>query len=114
MTQSGHRRHSRNGTLWNVRALPASLRLDAGELDHLGPFLGFLSDQPAEVSGRTSKHRATEVSEPRFRIGVGEASADRTLKAPPPVKCNGPRRKKGPSRAGLLSLAADEVRLALC
>jgi hypothetical protein len=28
-----------------------SLRLDAGELDHLTPFLGFVGDQLAEVGG---------------------------------------------------------------
>src|SRR5262249_50913566 len=62
--------------LWNIRAFPASVRLDAGELDHLAPLLGFLSDQLAEVSGRTRKHRATEVSEPRFDVGIGEAGID--------------------------------------
>src|SRR5262245_32135150 len=51
----------------------ASIRLSPRELDHLGPLLGFLSDQPAEVSGRTRKHRATEVSEPRFHVGIGES-----------------------------------------
>src|SRR5499433_3737860 len=69
-------RYSRNGTLWNIRAFPASVRLDACELHHLAPLLGFLGDQLAEVSGRTRKHRAAEVSEPRFHVGIGEASVD--------------------------------------
>src|SRR5262245_13640627 len=43
---------------------------------HLGPLLGLVGDQLAEVSGRTHKHRATEVSEPRFHVGIGEASVD--------------------------------------
>src|SRR5262245_35787505 len=34
-------RYSRNGTLWNIDSGSASLRLDAGEFDHLGPVLGF-------------------------------------------------------------------------
>src|SRR5262249_50549452 len=62
--------------LWNTRASPASVRLDAGEPHHLAPLLGFLRDQLAEVSGRTRKHRAAEVSEPRFHVGIGEASVD--------------------------------------
>src|SRR5262249_57467081 len=43
------------------------------ELSLLAPLLGFLSCQLAEVSGRTCKHRATEVSEPRFHVGIGES-----------------------------------------
>src|SRR5262249_56411414 len=43
------------------------------ELSLLAPLLGFLSDQLAEVSGRTRKDRATEVSEPRFHVGIGES-----------------------------------------
>src|SRR5262249_47594089 len=54
----------------------ASIRLSPPELDHFAPLLGFLSDQLAEVSGRTRKHRATEVSEPRFHVGIGEAGID--------------------------------------
>ena len=53
-----------------------SIRLDACEPHHLAPLLGFLGDQLAEVSGRTRKHRAAEVSEPRFHVGIGEASVD--------------------------------------
>ena len=40
-TQTGTN-HSRNGKLWNVEA--GLLRLDAGELDHLAPLLGFVGD----------------------------------------------------------------------
>src|SRR5262252_8167962 len=36
--------------LWNVRAFPASVRLDASELAHLAPLLGFVGNQPAEVT----------------------------------------------------------------
>ena len=54
----------------------ALVRLDIGELDHHGPLLGFVGDQLAKVSGRTRKHRTAQVGEPRFHIGVGEASAD--------------------------------------
>src|SRR5262245_15127501 len=41
-----------------------SVRLDACEAHYLAPLLGFLGDQLAEVS------------EPRFHVGIGEASVD--------------------------------------
>src|SRR5262245_60562280 len=44
-------RRSWNGRLWNVRSFPASVRLDAGELDHLGPLLGFIGDMLGELHG---------------------------------------------------------------
>src|SRR5262249_59399795 len=50
----------RNGTLWNIRAFPASVRLDAGELDHLGPLLGFVGDELAEVSRRARIRHASQ------------------------------------------------------
>jgi S-(hydroxymethyl)glutathione dehydrogenase / alcohol dehydrogenase len=37
-----------------------SLRLDAGELDHLGPLLGFVGDELAEVGRRSRQRRAAE------------------------------------------------------
>src|SRR5262249_17349103 len=36
----------------------ASLRLDAGEFDHLGPLFGFVGDQLAKVGRGAGKHRA--------------------------------------------------------
>src|SRR5499427_10398136 len=62
--------------LWNIRSFPASVRLDACEPHHLAPLLGFLGDQLVEVSARTLKHRAAEVSEPRFHVGIGESRID--------------------------------------
>src|SRR5262245_42424820 len=53
-----------------------SFRLDVGRPDHFAPLLGFLGDQLAEVSGRTRKHRAAEVSEPRFHVGIGKGRVD--------------------------------------
>ena len=53
-----------------------SVRFDAGELDHLGPLFGFVGDKLAEVRRRACEYRAAEVSDPRFHLGIGEASVD--------------------------------------
>jgi hypothetical protein len=51
MTPNGHRDAFAERHLWNVHAFPASVRLDTGEPDHLGPFLGFLGDMLGELRG---------------------------------------------------------------
>ena len=48
-----------------------SLPLEAGELDHLAPFLGFGCDELSEVGGRERKHIATDVGKPRLQLGIG-------------------------------------------
>ena len=53
-----------------------SLRLDARELDHLGPLLGFVGDELAEVGWRTGKHCAAKVGKPRLHPSVGESGID--------------------------------------
>ena len=69
-------RHSRNGTLWNIRPPEAALlRLDVGRSDHL-PLLGFIGDEVAEVGGRARNHRAAQVGKPRLDLGVGERGVD--------------------------------------
>jgi hypothetical protein len=50
-----------------------SLRLDAGRPDHLGPLLGFVRDELAEVGGGTGKNRTAQIAEPSLYLGVGEA-----------------------------------------
>jgi hypothetical protein len=52
----------------------ASFGLRAGELDHLGPLLGFVGNELAEVAGRAWKHSAAKVSKARSRPApsVGE------------------------------------------
>jgi hypothetical protein len=46
------------GTIrYGIFGTAALVRLDTSELDHLGPFLGFVGDQLAKVGGRTRKHR---------------------------------------------------------
>src|SRR5262245_29846843 len=52
------------------RGISGSLRLDAGGLDHLAPFLGFRGDEPAEVRRRARKRRAAEVVQTRLHRGI--------------------------------------------
>src|SRR5262245_15258045 len=54
----------------------ASLRLDAGEFDHLGPLFGFVGNQLAEVSRRSRQRHAAEVSETGLHLRVVESRVD--------------------------------------
>src|SRR3954451_12564490 len=54
----------------------ASFGLRAGELHNLTPLFRFLRDQLAEISGRTRKHRAAEISDPRFHVLIAESRID--------------------------------------
>src|SRR6266850_2284959 len=49
--------------VWNV---PRSVRLNARELHHLGPFLDFFGDELAEVDGRACKCLVTQIGEVRL------------------------------------------------
>ena len=51
---------------------PRSTRLDADGLDDLAPLLGFLSEEPAEVSGRARKDWTGRLGQPRLDLGIGE------------------------------------------
>src|SRR5262245_25410336 len=53
-----------------------SLRLDAGELDHLAPLLGFLADHLAEVGGRARKCSGAQLGKPRLYLGIGKSRVD--------------------------------------
>src|SRR5262245_15071788 len=67
---------SLNGTLWNIGRIAGSLRLNAGGLDHLAPFLGFFGDQPAELGRRSRQRRAAEVSETGLHLRIVESRVD--------------------------------------
>src|SRR5262249_24701568 len=54
----------------------ASVRLDAGGLDHFAPFFGLVGDEPAEVAGREREHVATQVGKPCLHLGISKASVD--------------------------------------
>src|SRR5262249_17552302 len=60
---------------WNIGRRD-SLRLDAGELNYLGPFLGFFGDQLAELGRRSRQRRAAEVSETSLHLRVVESRVD--------------------------------------
>ena len=53
-----------------------SLGLEAGELDHLAPFFGFVGDDFCEVGGRARHAVAAQVGQPRLESLVGEARID--------------------------------------
>src|SRR5262249_26167168 len=63
--------------LWNVeRVSPWSVAFGAGELDHLGPLLGFCGDEISKVSGRTGNHRVAQVGKLRLDLGIGQGDVD--------------------------------------
>src|SRR5262249_53001921 len=66
----------RTGFMERGAGSAGSICLDACELHHLAPLLGFLGDQLAEVCGRDDKRRASKVGKPRLDLGIGEARVD--------------------------------------
>src|SRR6266849_965622 len=67
----GAEERSRNETLWNVGTCPRSLRLDARELDHLGPFVDIFGDELGELVRRVRRHRhGAEIGEPLLDVRV--------------------------------------------
>jgi hypothetical protein len=53
-----------------------SLRLDAGGLDHFGPFLSFVGDELAKVGGRARQGRTTHIGKARLERGVVKRAVD--------------------------------------
>src|SRR5215216_7842989 len=52
------------------------VRLGAGELDHLAPLLGLISDELPEVGRRTREHRAAHIGDPRLNLRICETRVD--------------------------------------
>src|SRR5262245_20911690 len=50
-----------------------SVRLRTREPDHLGPLVGLVSHELAEVCGRTHEHCAAQVGKARLDLGVPES-----------------------------------------
>src|SRR5262249_13814526 len=72
LADSSAPRLAENGRLWNIWTA-RSLRFDARELYHLGPFLGFLGDELAKIGGRTREHCTSQIGEARLHGGIGES-----------------------------------------
>src|SRR4029077_4581627 len=53
-----------------------SLRLEAGEFDHLAPLLGLLGDQLAEVGGRAGNRVTVKISHPSLHRWIDERRVD--------------------------------------
>src|SRR5499427_10269346 len=53
-----------------------SIRLDAGELDHLAPLLDFIRDELAQLGWRARQRRAAKVGQSRLHSGIRERSVD--------------------------------------
>src|SRR5262249_31309226 len=69
-------RHSRNETLWKVSLRVRSVRLDAGELDHLAPLLRFVGYELSKVGRRAWKRGGAQVGKPHLHLGIGKARID--------------------------------------
>src|SRR5262245_20614152 len=77
LSQSGHQCPAfAERALRNIDSGSASLRLDVGLPDHLGPLLGFVGDELTEVAGRASKRRAIQISELCLDLGISERRVD--------------------------------------
>src|SRR5215472_14562258 len=61
--------------LWNI-ARDRLHWLDVGRHNHLAPFLGFVGDELAEISGRACKHRAAQIGKPCFEFWICNADID--------------------------------------
>jgi hypothetical protein len=56
--------------------ITGSIWLSARELDDLGPLLGFISDELAELGRRAWKHRAAQVGKPDLYVWIGRCRVD--------------------------------------
>src|SRR5262245_43043726 len=54
----------------------ASVRLDVGRPDHLGPLLGFVGNERFEIGRRASEDNPAQIHELCLHFGIGEASID--------------------------------------
>ena len=54
-------------------AYVALLRLDIGEFNYFGPFLGLVCNELAKVGGSARQSHAAEFDKPRLELRIGEA-----------------------------------------
>src|SRR5262249_40561582 len=94
--------------IWNIGSgTPASVCLEVGRPDHLGPLLGVVGDEPAEIGGRAGKQRAAELEQPRLELRILERCVDLSVEPvdDPDRRCL--RRTDAEQRSGLV--ARNEV-----
>src|SRR5215831_2117874 len=96
---------STNAMEW--RQWIALLRLEAGELDHLSPLLGFLCDKLAEVGGRAGKYFTTQFGHSYLHRRIGEHRVDLPVE-PLDNLCRGALRNADAEPAGH-RIARDNV-----
>src|SRR5262245_23889346 len=84
------RKDSRNGRLWNI-GRGRSLRFDVGIPDHLGPLLGFVGDELAEIGRRTLKDRYAQGGKSRLDLGISEGGIDFLVELVDDFGWRGPR-----------------------
>src|SRR5262245_32652547 len=77
MPPKGNRQSMDTGTSAAMGGdLSGSFRLCAGELHHLGPFLGFFGNVLPELGGRAGNECGAHAVEPSFHRGIGEDRVD--------------------------------------
>src|SRR6516162_2437198 len=79
-----------------------SICLDACELHHLAPFLGFVGDELCEVGGR-ARQRLAEVSQTDLHLGVGEGRVDLLVELLDDLGWRVPRRPEAERAGDLLA-----------
>src|SRR5262249_1602401 len=96
-------RFRRTGFMEYPASEAASLRLDAGEFDHLGPLFGFVGNQLSEVSRRSRQRHAAEVSETGLHLRVVESRVDLLVELVDDLGRRGPRCAEAGPTARLVS-----------
>src|SRR5262249_27099645 len=73
-----------------------SLRLDARELDHLGPFLGFGCNESAELGGAKNHWDGADIAEPRLDVRRSQPGIDLAVEPFDDLhwRAGGPRRPR--------------------
>src|SRR5262245_15555307 len=66
----------RTGGYGILERVTASVCLEVGRPDHLGPLLGVVGNELAEIGGRAGKQRAAEVEQPRLELRILERCVD--------------------------------------
>src|SRR5262249_3970965 len=69
-------RVSATGRYGILDRVTASVCFDVRRPDHLGPLLGFVGNEPPEITWRATEDNAAEVGQLSLQLGIGEAGVD--------------------------------------